>query len=145
MRISTTIGNVGIRIDTQRLDRNLAEAQKLLNMQIAADCDPLIPFRQGALRNSINYPQGIYGGEIEWNTPYANYQYVGEVYGPNIPRFDSEGHLIGWYSPKGKKKHPTGRKLEQHTDGTTAEWFEVAKKQHGKDWERLVRETAGRG
>ena len=71
MRIRQHIGNVDIHIDTKRIDRNLKEAQKLLNMQVVADCDPLIPFQQGALRNSVNYPQGIYGGEIEYNTPYA--------------------------------------------------------------------------
>ena len=67
MRIRQHAGNVDINITDARLLRNLKEAQKLLNMQVAADCDPLIPFQQGALRNSVNYPQGIYGGEIEYN------------------------------------------------------------------------------
>lgn len=142
MRIRQHIGNVDIDIDTKRIDRNLKEAQKLLNMQVVADCDPLIPFQQGALRNSVNYPQGIYGGEIEYNTPYAHYQYEGEVYGPNIPIKDAEGNITGWWSPP--KKSPTGRKLQYHTPGTTDHFFEKAKEQHGADWLRLVRETAGK-
>lgn len=142
MRIRQHIGNVDINIDTKRIDRNLKEAQKLLNMQVVADCDPLIPFQQGALRNSVNYPQGIYGGEIEYNTPYAHYQYEGEVYGPNIPIRDAEGNITGWYSPP--KKSPTGRKLQYHTPGTTDHFFEKAKEQHGADWLRLVKETAGK-
>ena len=142
MRIRQHIGNVDIHIDTKRIDRNIREAQKLLNMQVVADCDPLIPFQQGALRNSVNYPQGIYGGEIEYNTPYAHMLYVGEVYGPNIPIRDSEGNITGWYSPP--KKHPTGRPIQYHTPGTGKEWFEVAKERHGADWLRLVRETAGK-
>ena len=73
MRIRQHIGNVDIDISDARLQKNLRNAQRLLNMQIVADCDPLIPFQQGALRNSVNYPQGIYGGEIEYNTPYAQY------------------------------------------------------------------------
>lgn len=80
MRIRQHIGNVDIDISDARLRRNLKEAQKLLNMQVVADCNPLIPFQQGALRNSVNYPQGVYGTEIEWNTPYAHYQYEGETY-----------------------------------------------------------------
>lgn len=143
MRIRQHIGNVDINIDTKRIDRNLKEAQKLLNMQVVADCDPLIPFQQGALRNSVNYPQGIYGGEIEYNTPYAHYQYMGEVYGPNIPIRDAEGNITGYWSPP--KKHPTGRQLQYHTAGTGDHWFSKAKEMHKDEWVRLVKQTAGRG
>ena len=142
MKLNTTVGNVNIKLNTDRFDRNLKEAQKLLNEQVVADCDPLIPFQQGALRNSVNYPQGIYGGEIEYNTPYAHYQYEGIVYGPSYPIRDSQGNIIGWYSPP--KKNPTGRKLTYHTPGTTDHFFEKAKEQHGKDWVDLVKRTAGK-
>lgn len=142
MKINTHVGNVDIKIDTSRIDRNLKEAQKLLNMQIVADCGPLIPFQQGELRNSVNYPQGIYGGEIEYNTPYAHYQYEGEVYGPNIPIKDAEGNITGWWSPP--KKNPTGRPLTYHTAGTGDHWFEKAKEQHKQDWIDLVKRTAGK-
>lgn len=142
MKIKSVVGNVSIKLNTDRLDRNLKEAQKLLNEQVVADCDPLIPFRQGALRNSVNYPQGIYGGEIEYNTPYAHYQYEGIVYGPNYPIRDAEGNITGWYSPP--KKNPTGRKLTYHTPGTTDHFFEKAKEQHGKEWVDLVKRTAGK-
>lgn len=131
-----------IQLDTKRLDDNVREAQKLLNMQIAADCDPLISFQQGALRNSLNYPNGIYGGEIEWNTPYAHYQYMGEIYGPNIPEYDADGNLIGFWSPP--KKNPTGRPITYHEPGTTDHWLEAAKGKHLKQWEKLVRDTAGK-
>ena len=82
MRIRQHIGNVDIDISDARLQKNLRNAQRALNMQIVADCDPLIPFQQGALRNSVNYPQGIYGGEIEYNTPYAHavYEEIGRAH-----------------------------------------------------------------
>lgn len=144
MRIRQHIGNVDIQLNTDRIDRNLKEAQKLLNMQVVEDCDPLIPFQQGALRNSVNYPQGIYGGEIEYNTPYAHYQYQSVVYSPNIPIKDSEGNITGWFSPPGQKKQPTGRTLQYHTPGTTGKWFEVAKERNLQSWVRLVKETAGK-
>lgn len=142
MRINNTVGNVSIKIDTSRIDKNIREAQKLLNLAVVGDCDPLIPFQQGALRNSVNYPDGLYGGTIEYNTSYAHMLYVGEVYGPNIPIRDSEGNITGWYSPP--KKHPTGREIQYHTPGTGKEWFEVAKQRHGAEWLRLVREAAGK-
>lgn len=144
MRIRQHIGNVDIQLNTDRIDRNIREAQKLLNLAVAGDCDPLIPFQQGALRNSVNYPQGIYGGEIEYNTPYAHYQYQSVVYSPNIPIKDSEGNITGWFSPPGQKKQPTGRTLQYHTPGTTGKWFEVAKERNLQSWVRLVKETAGK-
>ena len=143
MRLNNHIGNVDIRLDTSRIDGNLKEAQKLLNMQVVADSDPFVPFQQGALRASVNYPQGIYGGEIEYNTPYAHYLYAGEIYGPNYPITDSAGNVIGWYSPP--IKHPTGRPITYHTPGTSDHWFEKSKAQHKGEWVKLVKQTAGRG
>lgn len=147
MRIRQHNGNVDIDITDARLQRNLKTAQKLLNMQVVADCDPLIPFQQGALRGSVEYPDGIYGSTIQWGgatvgVPYAAYQYRGEIYGPNIPKKDENGNIVGWYSPP--KKNPTGRPLTYHTTGTGDHWFEKAKEQHKDDWVRLVKQNAGR-
>ena len=141
MKIKTQVGSVNIDIDTSRIDNEIKEAQKLLNQQVVADCEPLIPFQQGALRNSVNYPDGIYGGEIEYNTPYAHYQYEGVVYGPNIPIYDAAGNLTGFWSPP--KKNPVGRPIHYHTEGTTDHFFEKAKLQHKNDWVKLVKETVG--
>ena len=74
MRYNQTVGCADIHIDTKRIDNNIRNAQKLLNMQVVADCDEYIPMAQGALRGSANYPDGIYGGQVAWNTPYAHYQ-----------------------------------------------------------------------
>lgn len=142
MRINSHIGSVDIKIDTSRIDRNLKEAQKLLNLQVKADCEPLVPFQQGYLRGSAHFPDGVYGGVLQYDGPYAHYLYQGEVYGPNIPKFDDEGHLIGYWSPP--KKNPTGRPLTYHTEGTGDHWFEKAKEQHKDDWVRLVKQTVGK-
>lgn len=146
MRINKTIGNVEIKFNDKRIDRNMKEAQKLLNLAVRTDCEPLVPLMNGQLLRSATFPEGVYGGVLEYNTPYAHYQYVGEVYGPNIPRKDDNGNIIGWYSPPGKKKHPTGRKMAKYSQsGTGPEWFSKAKERHGDKWLRLVREEAGKG
>lgn len=150
MRIRQHIGNVDIDIGDARLQRNLKEAQISLNEQIAADCDPYIPFRQGALAGSVHYPQGIAGGEIAWggtdyDVPYGHYVYRAEIYGPNIPIYDEEGNLTGYWSPP--KKHPTGREMKfskEHHPQATKEFFEAAKRDHGKEWIDLVKRTAGK-
>ncbi len=142
MELDTKVGDVEIKLDTSRIDDNLLEAQKLLNMQVVADSSPFVPFRQGALRNSVRYPDGVYGGVIEYDTPYAHYLYKGIVYGPNIPLKDAEGNIIGWTSPPNKS--PTQRKIKYHEPGTTSEWFEEAKRRHKDDWLNLVRKTVGK-
>lgn len=141
MRYNNKVGDVHIHLDTKRIDASIQEAQKRLNEQVVADCEPYVPFRQGALRGSVGFPKGIYGDEIEYNTPYAHYMYVGEVYGPNIPIKDAQGNLIGWISPP--KKNATGKPLKYHTPGTSSKWFEEAKRQHLADWIKIVKETVG--
>lgn len=66
MQYDKTVGNVNIKVNTTRLDRNTMEAQKLLNIQVVEDSNNLIPFQQGALRGSVRYPEGLYGGVISW-------------------------------------------------------------------------------
>ena len=136
MLYKNTVGSVDIHIDTKRMESNLRNAQKLLNMQIVADCDPYIPFQQGGLRESVRYPDGIYGGIIEFNAPYAHYQYMGELY------LTEDGR--SWAS-KGERKYPTDRPLVQHEPGTTDHWFDAAKQAHGSQWLDLVRREAGKG
>ena len=137
MKIKTTNGNVSIEIDTSRFDSQFNKAQIRLNTLVVADCTPYIPFSQGQLRSQVDFPHGISGDEVRWYAPYAHYQYMGEVYGPNIPRKDAEGNIIGWFSPP--QKYPTGRDLQYHTPGTGAFWFEEAKEQHCQQWVDVVR------
>lgn len=140
MKYNKVVGNVGIKLDTGRLEKNIKEAQKKLNMQVAADCDIHIPFQQGALRGSIDYPHGIYGGEISWGgashgVPYAHYQYEGELY------LTEDGRS---WANKNERKFPTGIPLIQHTPGTSDHWFERAKEQNLNQWVDLVKRTAGK-
>ena len=136
MKFNKTVGNVNIQINTDKLDQNIKEAQKRLNMQVAADCDMYIPFAQGALRGSLRYPEGIYGGEIAWDTPYAHYQYEGILY------LTMDGRS---FANKGERKYPTEIPLVQHTPGTSAHWFECAKAENKEQWVNLVKRTIGKG
>ena len=137
MEYDKTIGNINIRLSTKRIDQNLRNAQKLLNLQVVADSNEYIPFgAQGDLREKVCYPDGIYGEVIEYNTPYAHYQYVGELY------LAENGSS---YAAKYEKKYPSGKELNYHTAGTGKEWFEEAKRVHGKQWIDLVKREAGKG
>ena len=145
MKINKVVGNVGIKLNTDRLDKNLREAQKELNEAVKNDCQPLVPHLNGSLRSSFDYPKGVYGGEISWNTPYAHYQYEGNVY--EDPVLHAAGIYtdgVGWWSRSGVKKVKTERKLTHNIDGTTDHWFEEAKTRHKQEWVDLVRKTAGK-
>lgn len=143
MRFSKVVGHVKISFNSSRIDRNVPRAQEALNKQIVADCDPYVPFSQGGLRDSVRFPEGVYGGKIEYAAPYAHYQYEGTVYGPNLPQYDGAGNIIGWASPP--KKYPTKRKLQYHTHGTTGHWLDPAKKAHLKDWKKTVEDAFKEG
>lgn len=136
MRYDKTVGCVDIHIDTSRIDNNIRNAQKALNMQVVADCDEYIPMQQGALRGSVNYPDGIYGGEIAWNTPYAHYQYMGELY------LTEDGRSFAF---RGERKYPTGLPLQQHHPGTADHWFDRAKQVHCEQWIDLVKREVDKG
>lgn len=96
-----------------------------------------VPWETGALARSAYTATVIGSGEVVYPGPYAHYQYYGEVYGPNIPiRDDNSGEITGWFSPPGKKKHPTGRALSYSMDVNPLAgsfWFERMKADHLQD------------
>lgn len=79
---------------------------------------PYVPFESGALGTKVT----IEPWKITHTTPYAHYQYEGKVYGPSFPIDDG----ARWISPKGKKKHPTGKKLKYRNQRAAAKWDQVA-------------------
>ena len=108
---------------------------------------PYCPFDTGVLANSpysLIAADPFHTGKVIYNTPYARYLYYGEVYGPNIPVFeDDSGVPTRFFSPPGKKKHPTGRDLQYKTDLNPLAgpfWIERMKAAHMKD---IVEEAMG--
>lgn len=71
-----------------------------------------MPYRSGATYKITVIQTDIRKPEIVTDTPGAHYLFVGEVYGPNIPRREN-GVIVGWWSPP--VKHPTGRMLKYDT------------------------------
>lgn len=121
---------------------------ELAQREIDKDCiklmKPYTPFKMGVLENSATIHTVIGSGQITQVTPYARYLYYGKVYGPNFPivrekdgtehivfgHYDGDGTIIGWRSPKGKKKHPTGRDIQYSKDKHPLAgkmWFERMK------------------
>ena len=80
-----------------------------------------VPFDTGVLRDTVV----ITPGQIEHTSPYAHYQYTGDVYGPNYP-FAHNGIVTGYFSPPNRKKSPTGKKLKYKNPLASREWDKKA-------------------
>lgn len=133
MKYDKVVGDINIHIDTRRIDDNLRRAQNLLDQSVLNDMMEYMPFQQGALRVATHI---IEPGLIATNTPYAHYQYEGELY--------LAANGSSW-AHKGEKKYPSGQPLNYHTQGTGDHWFDRAKQKHGKEWVNLVKREVGRG
>lgn len=92
----------------------IQRVQKYIDSECIRLMVPYTPMRNGVLFKSATFGTVIGSGEIRQITPYARYLYYGKVYGPNIPIVE-QGQLVGFFSPKGKKKHPTGAGLKYST------------------------------
>lgn len=107
--------------------------QKIVDAAVIRECLPYVPFAEGVLDGSANTATKIGSGEVVYATPYARYQYYGEVYGPSFPIVEN-GEIVGWRSPP--EKYPTGRKLEYSTEinpQAGSHWFDRAMADHKDD------------
>ena len=105
--------------------------QKAIDQSVIDFCQPYVPASPDrVLEGSAQLSTEIGSGLVIWNTPYAHYLYVGEVYGPNFLT-DVEGDgILEWRSYKGRPKYPTGRELTYDTSQNPLagpRWFERMK------------------
>jgi len=113
----------------------LNEAQAFIDSECMRLMVPYTPRRNGMLEESVKLGTVIGSGELRYLSPYARYLYYGEIYGPNIPIYEG-GQLVGFFSPKGQKKHPTGRQMTYDTSRHPQAgklWFERMKADHASE------------
>ncbi len=131
-----------------RKTKDFWRAQCFVDAECIRYMDKYTPMRTGAMIKSVTLGTKIGSGNIVYNSPYARYQYYGEVYGPNIPIY-KDGELMGWRSPKKPaKKYPTGREIVYSKDKHQAAqklWFEKMKSEKGDTILRGALRIAGGG
>lgn len=123
------------------MTERLQQTQRFIDSECMRLMVPYTPMRNGLLTESVKLGTVIGSGELRYLSPYARYQYYGEIYGPNIP-IKEGGELVGFFSPPGQKKHPTGRDITYDTSRHTQAgklWFERMKADHG---EAILEEAA---
>lgn len=137
---------VRMEIDTGAVMRHVERLRRAAILgaseQALADCNRYVPLDTGALRASSLTHSDTERGRLVWSTPYARYQFVGEVYGPNIPIANGGAAPAGYYSPRVKR--PTGRRLKYRrgkNPNASARWTDKARRQHTGDWRRAAEEA----
>lgn len=127
------------------MNEDFRKAQRFVDSECIRYMDKYTPMRTGAMIKSVTLGTKIGSGRIVYNSPYARYQYYGEIYGPNIPVY-KDGELMGWFSPP--KKHPTGREITYSRDkhpNAQKLWFEAMKSEKGDTIRRGAQRIAGGG
>lgn len=105
--------------------------------------DPYVPADNMVLAQNVRvYVEGD-NGVVEYQSPYAHYQYEGVAYGPNYPIMDG-GTVMGFYSPP--HKSPTGKKLKyshfRHPQATS-EWDKAMMRARKNDLMRVMQNYLG--
>lgn len=112
-------------------------------------CTPYVPMYQGVLSQEEGHSGSVEVTKdyVRWfatapgsDVSYAHYQYVGEVYGPNIPIIE-DGIVVGWWSPPGQKKHPTGRPINYNKEMhplATKEWDKAMMADRGDEFKAHI-------
>lgn len=125
------------------------QAQQWLENEVINQCIPYTSFDEGILAYSGTpwpYPGG---GFVKWPGPYAHYQYMGIVYGPNF-QVEQGGEMV-WRSLKDQKKQPTGRTLDygnsqsKHDPRAGSHWVErMMADKSGEILDGLAKLTGGK-
>ena len=115
------------------MDAKLQRTQEYIDQICIHEMIPYTPWRNGFLEQSVKLGTVVGSGELRYLSPYARYLYYGEIYGPNIPIYEGN-EIVGYFSPRGQKKHPTGRQMVYDTSRHPQAgklWFERMKADHG--------------
>lgn len=119
------------------INNGIEKAQEFIDNECIKLMKPYTPMNTGALMESVTLGTVIGSGRLVYQSPYARYQYYGEVYGPSIPIFEAGNPApIGFFSPRGQKKYATGRQLEYNTHKHAKAgkmWFERMKADYAAD------------
>lgn len=119
----------------EMMSERIQKTQEFIDRECIVQMIPYTPWRNGFLEQSVKLGTVLGSGELRYLSPYARYLYYGEIYGPNIPIYEGS-QIVGYFSPKGKKKHPTGRSLKYDTSRHPQAgklWFERMKADHGAE------------
>ena len=136
--ISIVSGDLRVKVDMERINRNIDNAQYWLDSQVMTDMVPYMPQNTGAFINITRAQSAALAGSgevVAGAAPMGRFLYEGKV------MIDPETGSP--WARKGAKKIVTDRPLTYSNPKATPKWFETAKKQHGKAWIAGVKDKIG--
>ena len=112
------------------------KVQQYVDNEVLRLSSPYVPHAHGDLEESGRLATEIGSGEVNWNTPYARYQYYGKL-------MVGEKTGSAW-ARSGEKKVVTSKNLTYQGGGLRgAKWFERMKLDHKEEIVCGAAEIAG--
>ena len=146
--------SIDANIDLGRIERNIEKAQFALDSQIMTDMLPYMPMQTGTFQNVTRAMSAAIAGSgkvVAAAPPMGRYLYMGKVMvdsetGKGPMRIEvSPGEYIFRFR-KGAKLVATDRDLKfskAANPKAQKQWFDAAKRAHGKEWIKEVKKIAG--
>ena len=143
---------VDMDIDLGRIERNFEQAQYLLDSAVMTDMVPYMPMISGTFVNlTRGMSASVAGTGVVYAAapPYGRFLYEGKTMvsaetGSTWARAGEKKVLVSQYAGRTTAKEYLTYTTTFHPN-VQAHWFDAAKKAHGKNWTKLVKEMAGGG
>ena len=146
--------SIDANIDLGRIERNLEKAQYFLDSQVMTDMVPYMPMQTGNFIQRTRAMSAAIAGSgkvVAAAPPMGRYLYMGKAMvdsetGKGPMRIEiSPGEYIFRFR-KGAKLVATDRDLKfskAANPKVQKQWFDAAKRDHGKEWVKEVKKIAG--
>lgn len=146
--------SIDANIDLGRIERNIEKAQYFLDSQVMTDMVPYMPMQTGNFIQRTRAMSAAIAGSgkvVAAAPPMGRYLYMGKVMvdsetGKGPMRIEvSPGEYIFRFR-KGAKLVATDRDLKfskAANPKVQKQWFDAAKRDHGKEWVKQVKKIAG--
>ena len=146
--------SIDANIDLGRIERNIEKAQYFLDSQVMTDMVPYMPMQTGNFIQRTRAMSAAIAGSgkvVAAAPPMGRYLYMGKVMvdsetGKGPARIEvSPGEYIFRFR-KGAKLVATDRDLKfskAANPKVQKQWFDAAKRAHGKEWVKQVKKIAG--
>ena len=141
-------------IDLGRIEGNIQKAQFALDSQVMTDMVPYMPMQTGNFIQRTRAMSAAIAGSgkvVAAAPPMGRYLYMGKVMvdsetGKGPARIPVGPNEYIFRFRKGAKLVATERDLQfskAANPKVTKQWFDAAKRDHGRDWVKLAKRTAG--
>lgn len=146
--------SIDANIDLGRIERNIEKAQYFLDSQVMTDMVPYMPIQTGNFTQRTRAMSAAVAGSgkvVAAAPPMGRYLYMGKVM---VDSETEKGPMRIEVSPgeyifrfrKGAKLVATDRDLnfsKATNPKVQKQWFDAAKRDHGKEWVKQVKKIAG--